>query len=394
MPTKLMVLLTIISAQSFAGGSSGSRGGGDANALEFYNTARKIVGRIQQECQIESVKNASMKTLADTISAVDVIMTEDPLYIDTRRVDAINYPDLMKIEVNRLFWISANPITRQTITIHEYLGILRIDDRGYRLSTEIITTGQNCIAPSPSLPPIYQVPGVSELIPGQTYTSEFDECGISVMPSYCKSVFDRPDDGARVCLKVIYVDNPDYGTRCRNQGDTSATLNAGYYVPNQSYNNFFSDQYLSFHLTRDFANESYSSQVAMQLQLIPKLGISINQAIVEKVVEGNVQFRSAIYSVAKPENAYKYFVGVSAPTQGNWTSLEDAKQEVSALSKRASDEAIQQAAAVSDTNRNQCAVLKNNIATSSEFKSCGLFDSSTCWRYTVSAEATLKCKVR
>ena len=59
---------------------------------------------------------------------------------DGNEVDAINYPDLKKIEIHRSRWneYGKNLRRKLPIVLHEYLGLMRLGDASYQISSEYL----------------------------------------------------------------------------------------------------------------------------------------------------------------------------------------------------------------------------------------------------------------
>lgn len=84
---------------------------------------------------MQQSETAIIKKLSEKIRSALVESTDDQLFLDGVRKDAINYPDIEKIIFNRKGWATAaNERTRMLFVLHEYLGLLRINDSRYSVS--------------------------------------------------------------------------------------------------------------------------------------------------------------------------------------------------------------------------------------------------------------------
>ncbi|MGZ3722960.1 MAG: hypothetical protein ACXVA9_08530 [Bdellovibrionales bacterium] len=108
--------------------------GGDAFAIEFEMTARDLAQRLRKVTQ----DSVDVDKWEGAILATEV-HSEDHLYLNGSEVDAINYPAIKRIELNRSRWTpirdAAGTRARFTLVLHEYLGIMGVDDSQYRVSS-------------------------------------------------------------------------------------------------------------------------------------------------------------------------------------------------------------------------------------------------------------------
>ncbi len=94
---------------------------------------------------MKSLPSNTVAINIDTFSgaiANTTVYSEGRLMLDDQEVDAINYPSKRLIKVNRSRWMDLRgetaTIARFNLVIHEYLGIMGIDDTQYRVSHDLI----------------------------------------------------------------------------------------------------------------------------------------------------------------------------------------------------------------------------------------------------------------
>lgn len=142
MSTKVyyLFLICIISQVSFAGDESGH--GGDSYASEFIATAKSALeelGRVPAQ-EIEPLK---IETFREAVLHTEV-HSEGTLILDGNVVDAINYPGKKQIQINRERWETlrgqSQTAARYNLVLHEYLGIMGIDDSQYAISQKLLKT--------------------------------------------------------------------------------------------------------------------------------------------------------------------------------------------------------------------------------------------------------------
>jgi hypothetical protein len=139
MCTFVFAIIFMLSFQVIAQTSDGigHGGGGDQYALEFVTYGTAIAGLLKNtqaakhfpEIDIVKFEKALSKTRVETV---------EQLFLGSVEVDAINYPDSNLIQLNRKRWAmlqEQDPSRFYALVLHEYLGILRIDDSNYILSS-------------------------------------------------------------------------------------------------------------------------------------------------------------------------------------------------------------------------------------------------------------------
>lgn len=131
-----MVLLGSVCFASGGGNSIGN--GGDSIASEFTSFAHRGV-KAGKVSNLNS-KQAALIEVIDEAIANTIVETKSILFLGNREVDAINYPDLHKIEVNRKNWptVRSEGLRVQIMFVfHEYLGVAGYDDSDYSISTDL-----------------------------------------------------------------------------------------------------------------------------------------------------------------------------------------------------------------------------------------------------------------
>lgn len=122
-----------------AGSSSGTRGGGNMNAAEFYEIGDSLLEALNAELEVrvesQTISIASLKRL---FAQTHVQPVAKSLKIDSVSVDAINYPDINRIELSEPRWTKRSREQKIHLVAHELLGLARITDSGYRVSQGLV----------------------------------------------------------------------------------------------------------------------------------------------------------------------------------------------------------------------------------------------------------------
>lgn len=111
-------------------------GGGDRYVLDFLTVAKAIRGMFSNSEVAVSFPEIDRDELFEAIASTKVT-SKDQLFLNGIEVDAINYPNQKLIELNRQRWkpYLDDPFERlYAIVLHEYLGIMKVDDTDYALS--------------------------------------------------------------------------------------------------------------------------------------------------------------------------------------------------------------------------------------------------------------------
>jgi len=113
---------------------------GDSYAAEFVMTAKDLVIRLKTLPSTE-LKEVNLALLIGAIETTTV-RTEDKLIYKGLEVEAVNDPDQKMIHLNRSIWRSRrsenSTIARYTFVLHEYLGIMRVNDDQYKVSGPLV----------------------------------------------------------------------------------------------------------------------------------------------------------------------------------------------------------------------------------------------------------------
>ncbi|MFN3453844.1 MAG: hypothetical protein ACK41T_02715 [Pseudobdellovibrio sp.] len=139
-----LILIFFINLQNvqhaFAGWEHGNAG--DSYAAEFIMTAKDILIKLKT-LPYDRREAINLDHFTGVLENTTVRTEEVLKYIDGKEVEAINYPDQKLILLNRTLWrtrrTSSETLARYTFVLHEYLGIMRIDDSQYKISGPIIS---------------------------------------------------------------------------------------------------------------------------------------------------------------------------------------------------------------------------------------------------------------
>lgn len=136
----LLLLLSLICAQAHAVGWDHGNAG-DSYAAEFIMTAKDLVVHLKTLPGTE-IKEFNLTLLVGAIETTTVRSEDNLIYKDGREVEAINDPDQKLIVVNRNIWrthrADVETIHRYTFVLHEYLGIMRVNDEQYKVSGRLV----------------------------------------------------------------------------------------------------------------------------------------------------------------------------------------------------------------------------------------------------------------
>lgn len=133
-----LVIFSLFFTNTYAGDGVGN--GGDGLAAEFILTAKDAFRILKSKP--ESAQYLNLDKLSMAIANTKVISTKDSLILNGIEVDAINYPSQQLIKINRARWLDLRHLnrtrTRFNLVVHEYLGIMGIDDHQYDISESIV----------------------------------------------------------------------------------------------------------------------------------------------------------------------------------------------------------------------------------------------------------------
>lgn len=136
----ILLLLPIVShfALGFNGSAGGiDAGGGDAYAAEFVGLAHQLVD-MATELEDSPVDADELKA---AIRETEV-QTLDKVFLNGIEKDAVNFPSRKLIELSRSRWdeIQDDVLRRYRLVLHEYLGILKMNDEDYQISSKFINS--------------------------------------------------------------------------------------------------------------------------------------------------------------------------------------------------------------------------------------------------------------
>jgi hypothetical protein len=164
--------------------------GGDVVASEFNSIARTAVYFLQKRV----LSPADQQLVADILKKIETTQVEsvaNELFIDGRAVDAINYPSIEQVKVNRKRWEQIRlrgPSMRTMIVLHEYIWIAGIDDGHYAISTRLVSQIENELDRNSISTEKYQVSLTefySELMLFRLDILGMKATGTTDFPSYC-----------------------------------------------------------------------------------------------------------------------------------------------------------------------------------------------------------------
>lgn len=136
-------LLVCQGSASFAGGgaSDGGGGGDPRYAMEFSAIAYELVARLVRQ----PIEGVDAKRLAAFIGRTRINSTTKILRDRNGELaDALNFPNSRppRILMNRAAWdhLKTVPLGQMRLVLHEYLGIMKVDDTGHHLSNKLNQT--------------------------------------------------------------------------------------------------------------------------------------------------------------------------------------------------------------------------------------------------------------
>lgn len=136
----LFITFFFISSFAFAGWENGNAG--DTYAAEFILTARDLHLRLKLLPQSE-LGTLDLEKFLGTILGTTVRTQDKVIYADGHEVEAINYPQQKLILLSRSYWrenrSTGRTMARFVFVLHEYLGLMKIDDSQYRLSERLVS---------------------------------------------------------------------------------------------------------------------------------------------------------------------------------------------------------------------------------------------------------------
>lgn len=138
-----LIFSTCISVAKSGSGSgdnsSGTRGGGNIIASEFFDTGLDILKLL--EPRTPTVANGQLvdvHVLNTIFQETTLSISEENLYLNGSIVDAINYPKKNRIQINGLTWKTLSRDNRYRLVMHEILGLAGTPDVQYKTSLELL----------------------------------------------------------------------------------------------------------------------------------------------------------------------------------------------------------------------------------------------------------------
>lgn len=130
----ILVSFVLTTSSAFAVKVVGN--GGDTYAIEFVSVASDILDYLE----VSGSDGLDLAQLKDVMKTTKVESTDKALSLKGVPKDAINYPTEKRILFNRLAWGNAKEAQKPRLVLHEYLGILGVDDSSYARSTELLSS--------------------------------------------------------------------------------------------------------------------------------------------------------------------------------------------------------------------------------------------------------------
>lgn len=139
----LSLILALFAASplnSFAVMGAGSGGGGDAYSQEFAKIGLDLETWVaSQRNNSDFPSRITPEKFKAAVETTRVESTDDELTLNNVPKDAINYPDEGRIIFNRGRWSKLQTYREKAaLVFHEYLGIMRVDDKSYQMSSWIL----------------------------------------------------------------------------------------------------------------------------------------------------------------------------------------------------------------------------------------------------------------
>jgi hypothetical protein len=132
----ILALFILQSSPSFADIGHDQGNGGDVFALHFVGIATNIVSFLQNNIN----SKYDYRELKRVVETTKVESTNIDLFIRGIPKDAINFPAEKKIIFNRKRWDEIPDSEKPALVVHEYLGVMGIDDSSY-IHTSAILNG-------------------------------------------------------------------------------------------------------------------------------------------------------------------------------------------------------------------------------------------------------------
>ena len=130
----LAMLLAFQQPQALARVGHDQGNGGDLYAAEFVQAGERGLQMLRHN----DSKDIDLKKLELAILRTKVESTDKELRLNGLPKDAINYPAKGQILFNRARWAQLDAGQKPALVLHEYLGILGIEDASYAFSKKVL----------------------------------------------------------------------------------------------------------------------------------------------------------------------------------------------------------------------------------------------------------------
>ncbi len=137
----LMKIFAIIMALGISANAGNEGGGGNTSVAEFYQVARAVAVHVRYER--DTLYGVSGAQLIAYVGQIKVESSKKSLSLRGKKVEAINYPDEKRIELDTKAWNSLSTRRKVLLVIHELLGLLKKPDPNYEVSSKILSDIQN-----------------------------------------------------------------------------------------------------------------------------------------------------------------------------------------------------------------------------------------------------------
>lgn len=134
-----LLFLGFILISSMASASAGTRGGGDYYAQDFVRSGDAVLALLKKSYPV-GMPPLDLQKLEDTINTTTVSSTNEKLFFNGQPKHAVFDSEKKEITINRDGWLQLGPLMKESLALHEYLGVEGIDDTKYQYSS-FITDG-------------------------------------------------------------------------------------------------------------------------------------------------------------------------------------------------------------------------------------------------------------
>jgi len=130
----LLMLFVLMVPPALASEGHDQGNGGDLYAAEFVEAGERVLNLLRNN----NSKDVDTAALELAVKRTKVESTDKELRLGGLPKDAINYPSQGRIIFNRDRWIKLDAGQKPVLVLHEYLGILGLEDASYAISRRII----------------------------------------------------------------------------------------------------------------------------------------------------------------------------------------------------------------------------------------------------------------